>query len=443
MNILIISPPNPYKTSGVVAYTIYKGLQEKNNNVKIITKYYAKFDSDNIVSMETSTDVLIKYWKNKYKRTLVRLGLDKKIKLNHDYHVQDFDQTHGYYRTKSILKKVNFKPDIIIYLFQQNFLTARNLYELNRITGAPVYWYLMDSAPLTGLCHYSWDCLGYTKGCGYCPALYSNNVNDQSSINFKYKINYLSKTDINIISASEWQYRKAIESQLFKTKPNFKVLLSIDPNEYDFISKKDGKKKLNLPDYKKVIFFGGTSISDIRKGMKYLISALEILKSTYNGLIDNILLLVAGNYDSANFSLPFDYMNLGLLQGSEQLASAYQAADIFLCPSIEDSGPMMINQSIMTGTPVVSFEMGVSLDLVITGKTGYRAKLMDSNDLAQGINFILELSDEARVQMSTNCRELALKSYHPEVTTQQLIEIFKGENVNSLHTGKNTKIIKF
>lgn len=427
MNILIISTPNPYKTSGIVAYNLYQGLKDKGHHTKVLTKLYDKYNEEDIISMETSFDVLKQRINNKLKRVVNRLPIfsNKKIKTDHEYHIQDFDQTIEYYSTKTILRKVKFKPDVIFYLFQQNFLTAKNLYELNKITGAPIYWYLMDTAPLTGICHYSWDCLGYTKGCGSCPALYSHNQNDQSAINFRYKLKYLSKTNINIITPTEWQNKKALESLLFKNKPIHKVLLSIDSKVYDYVPKTEGKKNAGLPVDKKVIFFGSTSVDDKRKGMKYLIEALQIFKRNCCKTFDNILLLIAGNFNSSDISLPFEYKNLGLLQSSEQLASAYHAADVFVCPSVEDSGPMMINQSIMTGTPVVSFQMGVAEDLVLTGETGYRAKLMDSNDLAEGINFVLSLNDEQHQKMCVNSRNIALSNFTYDVATEKIIKLIQ------------------
>lgn len=37
----------------------------------------------------------------------------------------------------------------------------------------PVYWQMTDMSILTGGCHYSWGCDGYTKDCSFCPALSS------------------------------------------------------------------------------------------------------------------------------------------------------------------------------------------------------------------------------------------------------------------------------
>jgi glycosyltransferase involved in cell wall biosynthesis len=114
---------------------------------------------------------------------------------------------------------------------------------------------------------------------------------------------------------------------------------------------------------------------------------------------------------------------LGFIRDDRTLAAAYQAADTFVCPSIEDSGPMMINESLMCGTPVVSFDMGVAGDLVHTGTTGYRARLGDCRDLARGIGAILALSPDQRDAVARECRQLALRLCHPGVQARAVAAI--------------------
>ena len=122
-------------------------------------------------------------------------------------------------------------------------------------------------------------------------------------------------------------------------------------------------------------------------------------------------MLIAGHgVDGFTNEIPFDYTYVGYLSVDHDLPEAFRAADVFVCPSIEDSGPMMINQSIMSGTPVAAFEMGVALDLVHTGETGYRAKLRDSSDLARGIHEILSLPERDFEKMRMNCRDYGLSS---------------------------------
>jgi glycosyltransferase involved in cell wall biosynthesis len=184
---------------------------------------------------------------------------------------------------------------------------------------------------------------------------------------------------------------------------------------------------------KKVVFFGAVYLYIQRKGMSYLLESLKILKDRLAGtdLGSNILLLFAGRETEGIIdALPFPYQYMGYLDNNYGMASAFQAADVFLCPSIEDSGPQMINQSIMCGTPVVSFEMGVAPDLVISGQTGYMAKLRDSNDLAKGLFDVLSLNNDDYRKLSDNCRDLAMKLCSPDVQYERIEQIMKNSITN-------------
>ena len=131
---------------------------------------------------------------------------------------------------------------------------------------------------------------------------------------------------------------------------------------------------------------------------------------------DKVLLVTAGWFaDSPELDIGFDHRHLGTLVGDVSLACAYQAADVFVHASIEDSGPMMINESLLCGTPVVSFEMGVAVDLVHTDRTGYLARLKDEQDMATGLLRILELNNEALLAMREHCRDYGLQMCHPDV----------------------------
>jgi len=142
-------------------------------------------------------------------------------------------------------------------------------------------------------------------------------------------------------------------------------------------------------------------------------------------MLNNIAIITIEKKNDENLKLPFKEYYFDILKEGEELALAYQAADVFVCSSVEDSGPMMVNESIMCGTPVVSFDIGVALDLVFTGKTGYRAKLKDSLDLSLGIKFILELTEKKAQEIRNNCRNLALRKYSTKIQRDEFIELFR------------------
>lgn len=429
MKILILTTPNPYKNAGSVALDLYKGLNSiRENEVKLLVMAWGKYPEKDIIPFESCFTHRKKWAFRKYKKILMRLKFIKpQMKMtNRDYSVQDYDQTITYYSTKSILQKINFKPDAIITQFMQNFLSYKNLKELNEITKAPVFLYMMDMAPMTGGCHYAWDCKAYKKKCGKCPALYSNYENDQSRKNWEFKNAHITETEITVIAGTKWQYQQLNQGSLFRNKPKTKILLAIDGNVFNPGNPLQARNKLNLPINKKIVFFGAVGINNRRKGFLELIEALKILKENTKDTIDIHLVIAGRSNITMGNNLLFDYTFLDHLDYNN-LVLAFQAAEIFLCPSIEDSGPMMINQSIMCGTPVVAFEMGAAIDLVITGKTGYRAKLKDTSDLANGLQIILDLNEKEYTRMSENCRELGLELCHPKKQTEEFMKIIQDQ----------------
>jgi len=432
MKILILSKSDPYKNAGIVAKDLLDGLKNhEGNEVKLIVKVWGHYPDKDIIPIDSFFMYNQKRLFRKGFNLLKRLGLFRKntFKTNRDYNVQDYDQTITYFSTKKILKKAGFTPDAILVLFMQNFLSYKNIYELNHITKASIFLYLMDMAPMTGGCHYAWDCKGYEKQCGKCPALFSDNHPDQSHINWKFKKEFVEKTNITVIAGTEWTFQRLKKNSIFINKQKHKILLPIDQNVYKPANKKSARKQLGLPLDKKIIFFGAVSIKIKRKGFNELMKALNILNDQMaDENKKNIHLAVAGK-ESSEFEehLPFTNTVLGYLSHTG-LAKAFQAADVFVSPSIEDSGPMMINQSIMCGTPVVSFEMGVALDLVHTGKTGYRAKLFDSKDLSEGIRYIIFLNNERYLEIKKNCRNVGIKLLC-STEFHKRIEIIINENI--------------
>jgi glycosyltransferase involved in cell wall biosynthesis len=416
MNILILTTSHPEKYSGIVAYDLYKGLKNINgNNVKILTKTWDRYKDDNIISIDSGITEYKRRISHLIRRIIKKLLYvlfsytlrEPNAKINPDFGLQDADQTITFFKSTKLLQKTGLNPDAIIVLFMPHFVSFKNLYELNQITKAPIFVYFMDMAPMTGGCHYAWDCKGYMKNCGTCPALRSSIELDQSRINWEYKKYFVDKTDIRPVAASEWQYRQLLNSSLYAGKSKNKILLGINGNLFKPENKAEARLTLNLPRQKKIIFFAASYLDRNRnKGIKELIMALNIVKNNIHNKSDIHIAFAGHGGNTFAKDLPFDRTDLGYLN-HHQMIIAFQAADFFVCSSIEDSGPMVINQSIMCGTPVVAFEMGVALDLVITGKTGYRARLKDSSDLATGIKYLLELDEKNHLKMRENCRSLA------------------------------------
>lgn len=424
-NVLIITAAHPYKNSGIVAFDLMQSLINEGCNVEIVTNTKLNQKFENTISLKGYAQEVYLRIKNR----LMRYTRNSVVS-NPNYYMHDLSESKNIKFGKKILKKIKTQPDAILYLFSNHFLTPYDLDYLYVHTKAPVFWYMMDMSPMTGGCHYAWECLGYANECGFCPGIYSDSKEDQTHLNWQNKFNSIKNSNIIPIAASEWQYNQLKISSLFKTCKKYKIYLPIDDALFKPGNKSEARKIFGLADNKRIVFFGAVSVNEIRKGYKELIESFKILKTLLlESKSKDILLVIAGNYnDKMDSDLPFEHQFLGHLDYSK-LSTAFQAADVFVCPSIEDSGPMMINQSIMCGTPVVSFEMGVALDLVHNGLTGFRARLKDCYELAIGIKKIVELDKVEAEKMMDNCIKLNEELLKSERISAEFFNMIT-ENIN-------------
>jgi glycosyltransferase involved in cell wall biosynthesis len=406
------------------AYRFHKKLKESGYNSKVLVKFKTNQDSDISVFQEGFLDRIVESLRYRLLKSN-----RKSEKINTDYNFFNRNEKKPNYNTDKILESINFKPDVIVLHWVSSFLNTKNIFELKEKTGAKIYWYCLDMAPLTGGCHYAWDCEGYKKTCGECPALNSTTKMDQSYKNLQLNKKYIEKTDLTIITSTPWITNQVKESSLFKEKNIQEILISINPELFRPLDKKAARLILNIPENKKVILTGSSSLKEKRKGGKYFIEAINKLVSNMDEESrKNCFLLITGNDNSEFSNLPIDYKFTGYLKDDLTLALTYQAADVFVCTSIEDTGPMMINESIMCGTPVVSFKMGVTPKLVITGKTGHCAILKDSEDLSKGIRNILSLDKGQYNEMSENCRRLGMELLSPNYQIAQFEQLLENKN---------------
>lgn len=325
---------------------------------------------------------------------------------------------------KQIKKKLPFKPDVILTYWTKFAFNQKLIYQLSNYYDAPVICVPPDMAPLTGGCHYSGDCVRYQDSCGKCPVLKSSSKFDISYKTWKFKKKYIDKTNLSLITSSHGIYEQSTRSSLYKKINIFKLQTSVDEEIFKPNNKQFARSFFDIPGKMKVIFFGAASLNEERKGIKYFFEALELLKDISKSEYTNeeVFLLIAGkNLDEIN--IPFKYRHVGYLKTQKELALAYQASDLFACSSIEDSGPLMINQAIMSGRPVVSFNMGVAPDLVFNNRTGYIAVLKNSTDFAHGLHEILSLDENKWQEMSNNCRDLALNEYSAKEHPHKLLNV--------------------
>jgi len=325
---------------------------------------------------------------------------------------------------RDLVRIIPFKPDAIVLNWISGFVSLNAIKDLQNHYEIPVFWHLMDMAPMTGGCHYAWDCEGYKNNCENCPAILNKTKKKLAQRIFQNKKEIISKMNLCVLTGSQWTMEQAENSTLFKSKKKYYFPVPVDENIFKPLNKIKIRQKYQIPLNKKVIYFAASNVFDERKGYPYLIEALKILSK--NTDISNFIVVIAGNASQADIilkDLEIDHINIGYLNGNSALSEGYNLADLYLSPSIQDSGPMMVNESLMCGVPVIAFEMGVAVGLIKNGIHGYQVKLKDSNEFAKCILKFFKQTEQKRQEMSENCRNLALEtnSYEKQIQTFQKI----------------------
>jgi glycosyltransferase involved in cell wall biosynthesis len=105
-----------------------------------------------------------------------------------------------------------------------------------------------------------------------------------------------------------------------------------------------------------------------------------------------------------------------------KIVKVYNAADVFVLPSLEDNLPNTIMEAMACGVPCVGFNIGGIPEMIGHLKSGYVAKAADADDLARGIKWVLDFKGE---ELSKEARRKVLNSYSQQSVAIKYIELYQ------------------
>jgi glycosyltransferase involved in cell wall biosynthesis len=339
-------------------------------------------------------------WTLKYKSKKIWRSSDK----NYIF-LEIFEQKTSY-TFNQIKKHIKVKPDLIISCWTSGFLNYDLLGKLSQYFNAKPYVYMADMSPITGGCHYAWDCDGYKNNCKYCPAL-SPKYSYIASRNLLIKNISINKYNISILSASTYTQFQARESFLFNIKneiPFYKGY--IDTDVFNSNNREIVRNDYNIAKNTTVILLGALNLYEKRKGFKQLVEALNTLSIKNSSILENVLLIAIGDHTPFNCSINIRF--LPYTKSKTKLAEYYQLADIYANSSLQDSGPQMLLQAMACGAIPVSFDVGFGAD-IINGKTGFKATVGNIEKYADALKSAIKLSLFEREKIKKNITVLLQK----------------------------------
>ncbi len=227
------------------------------------------------------------------------------------------------------------------------------------------------------------------------------------------------KSDFHIVTPSMWLFEK-VKKSVLKDKPIHLIHNGIDNNIFTQSNKVQTRKKLNLPQDKKIITFlaDGGEDSD-SKGWKYVEKIINHYKDR-----QDIIFLCIGNRNKHKQNDNEKIIFIDYISDKKIIAEYYSSSDIFLFTSIAENFPLVILEAMTCGLPIVSFDVGGVKEAISHKRNGYISKYCNIEDTIQGIEFVLGLTKQEKKGMAYNSKKRVEENFSLEIMTKKYMELY-------------------
>ena len=323
-----------------------RGRSEDSNSIKIANEYESYISA-------ASTRFLGKE---------INKGLSKKIKKEIDKcDILHLHNLHGYY--------INYEQ-LIDYIVEKD---------------KKVIWTLHDTWCFTGRCAFTFGCERWKYGCGRCTNknIYPStkrDISDKLWIEKNRIFNRLNRDKTIFVTPSVWL--KDLVKESFLKEYRVEVINNgVEKSNVTDIDKSIIRNELSLPNDKNIVLFVAADPNDNRKGMKYIIEALD--------KVDQSTVFVSMG---KKINIEHDKLiQLGYKSSREEIYKVYRASDLFVIPSIDDNFPTTVLEAFANGIPVVGFNVGGIKEQVIDNINGFIINEKNSIELSKKIDCAINM----------------------------------------------------
>ncbi|QQE66076.1 hypothetical protein GFS31_27720 [Leptolyngbya sp. BL0902] len=290
-------------------------------------------------------------------------------------------------------------------------------------TRAPMVMTLHDMWAFTGHCAYSYDCTRWQTGCGQCPypTSYPPIQRDSTALEWRLKRWAYNHARLAIVSPSRWLQTQA-QNSLLGQHPIHHIPNGLDVQAYAPIDPVLARQALGLPADHHIVMSCAESLTDSRKGMDLLLQSLHRLPDDLKAKTTLLLMGKASETMQQAISLPTVF--LGFVASDRLKSLAYSAADIFAFPTRADNLPIVLQESMACGTPMVSFDVGGVPELVRPGITGLLAPAEDVEAFTAQVVTLLT-QPELRHTLAAQCRQVAVAEYALDLQAQRYKALYE------------------
>lgn len=410
MKVLIVSTSDISGGAALASFRLMKALQTNGEKAKMLVV--------NKLSDDISVCQYSPHWWARWKFLLERLRVFVALRLKKGNLFALDCASFGV----DITKTKEFREADIVHLnwVNQGFLSLKGVRKMV-LSGKPVVWTMHDAWLSTGVCHVALSCPNYKTECKGCPYLGGiTGKSDLSTKVFNRKKRLFEGSPIEVVTCSDWLRREAMSSRIFTKRRITAIPNVLDSHVFRPLPDKEAlRRELGLPLDKRLVLFVAQTADNPMKGMDYLYKALQLLENER----DDIALVVIGSWKAEGRpTLRSLSINLGYIVDPCKMAKIYNAADVFVLPSLSENLPNTIMEAMGCALPVVAFQVGGIPEMISHRQTGYLAQYRSAEDLKEGIVYCLD--ESRREALSRAALHRALTLYSPQSVAMKYVEVY-------------------
>ncbi len=414
MRVLIVNTSEHTGGAAVAANRLMAALN--NNGVK--AKMLVRDKESASLTVSALPNALISQWHFLWERLIIWLHL--RLKRQHLFEI-DIANCGA-----DITKLPEFKEADVIHLhwINQGMLSISQIRDILD-SGKPVVWTMHDIWPATAICHLTLECRNFEDHCRQCRLLPGNgSENDLASKIWKRKQHMLEGRHITYVTCSKWLASEARRSALLRDQQVLSIPNPIDTRIYRPGDKQKARQQLGLPLDGRIILFASQRVTNVNKGVNYFIDACRMLTEQNPEFRNRTsVALLGGHAEEIESLLTIGTTPLGYVSDERRIVLVYQAADVFVLPSLSENLPNTIMEAMACGVPSVGFEVGGIPEMIDHRENGYVAKYRDAEDLARGIRFVLDEADYEALKK--RCLQKVAQCYSQQSVANRYVEVYE------------------
>lgn len=291
----------------------------------------------------------------------------------------------------------------------------------------PVVWTFHGHWGVTGGCDHPLDCTRYQDSCGGCPRLgvWPLRVTDNTAEQLRQKVQQLGDAPLHVVAPARFLADRIARSRVGRHWHVHHIPNGVAPEAFRGERKHDPefRRALGLDPASVCVLVVNRNFRDPQKGFATIAEALTAVATSR---LPVQVVLAGQESDWAATRLPAELrpLSLGYVSARGDLASLFEAADVFLFASPAENFPCVILEAMASECCIVATPSSGVTEQIEDGRTGMLADAIDGAALARALAGALHSRDLRRT-LGAAARRSVLKGWTNELMVARYLKLYE------------------